>query len=291
MTRSIEHNTERIATARDIYMASANLCRGGSLYHNPDAASRMAIFEYFANVYATSTSDPKAHWIHSWSYVDSTGSGVKSWLGVSNVQYTEATTGVPAAFQPVAGPNVTAAVAAGPSTLTQQTLDLAAANPVGSRQLFVTMSFKRNANMMEELFKIADSTIQPIKDVPGLQYTISFQSLPYSAYSKSAARGGNALGLDNDTDDIIFTLLTATWSNAGDDTKVNNAGQALFTQAKAKSQQLGVAKSFEYLNYAAKFQDPISAYGSASEAQLKATAKKYDPNGVFQKLVQGGFKL
>ena len=264
--------------------------RGGSLYHNTDAVSRKALFDYFTDVYATSTSDPKAHWIHSWSYVDA-GTGVKSWLGVSNVQYTAAVDTAPPVFQPIMGQNVTAAPAVSATTLTQSTLDLAAANPVGSRQWFVTMSFKRNSAMMEELFKIADSTIQPIKNLEGLQYTISFQALPYSAYKQAAARGGNSLGLDNDTDDIIFTLLTATWARSQDDSKVYAAGQSLFTQAKKKSQDLGVAKSFEYLNYAAAFQDPIAAYGSASVSRLNAAATKYDPKGVFQKLVQGGFKL
>jgi hypothetical protein len=153
------------------------------------------------------------------------------------------------------------------------------------------MSFKRNAAMMEELFKIADSTLQPIKNVEGLQYTISFQSLPNSAYKQGATRGGNSLGLDTETDDIVFTLLTATWANRGDDTKVYSAGQALYNQAKSKSAALGVAKGFEYLNYAAKWQDPIAGYGSASVSRLTAAAKKYDPQQVFQRLVQGGFKI
>jgi hypothetical protein len=153
------------------------------------------------------------------------------------------------------------------------------------------MSFKRNAAMMEELFKIADSTVQSVKNVEGLAYTISFQALPYSAYKQGAARGGNSLGLDNDTDDIIFTLLTATWTRDQDDSKVYAAGQSLYNQAKKRSQDLGVAKSFEYLNYAAKWQNPIAAYGSASVSRLQAAATKYDPNAVFQKLVQGGFKI
>jgi hypothetical protein len=232
----------------------------------------------------------KAHWIHSLSYVD-LGTGTKSWLPVSNVQYLDAVSTTPEIFQPMVNPNVTAAPAVGPTTLTQSTLDLAAANPVGSRQLFATMSFKRNAAFMEELFKIVDSTLQPVKNVEGLQYTISFQSLPYSAYKQGAARGGSSLGLDADTDDIVFTLLTATWARQQDDSKVYGAGQQFYTQAKAKSQSLGVAKSFEYLNYAAFWQDPIKAYGSATESRLQAVANKYDPQGVFQKLVKGGFKI
>lgn len=49
--------------------------------------------------------------------------------------------------------------------------------------------------------------------------------------------------------------------------------------------------SFKYLNYAYKTQEPIKGYGHANVAKLKAASKKYDPAGVFQKLVPGGYKL
>jgi len=45
------------------------------------------------------------------------------------------------------------------------------------------------------------------------------------------------------------------------------------------------------LNYADNTQDPLASYGSASVKKMKAAAKKYDPSGVFQKLVPGGFKI
>jgi hypothetical protein len=48
---------------------------------------------------------------------------------------------------------------------------------------------------------------------------------------------------------------------------------------------------FLYLNYADGWQDPISGYGSDNIEQLRAAAEKYDPNGVFQTQVPGGFKI
>lgn len=41
-------------------------------------------------------------------------------------------------------------------------------------------------------------------------------------------------------------------------------------------------------NYA---QDVLSSYGAASKAQLKAVAKKYDPQGLFQTQQNNGFLL
>jgi hypothetical protein len=57
------------------------------------------------------------------------------------------------------------------------------------------------------------------------------------------------------------------------------------------AQTLGVDDPYLYLNYAASWQDPINSYGPASVANLQAVSRKYDPSGVFQKQVPGGFKL
>ena len=52
-----------------------------------------------------------------------------------------------------------------------------------------------------------------------------------------------------------------------------------------------VGDPFQYLNYAAPFQDPFASYGEKNLQLLREVSKKYDPDQVFQKLVPGGFKL
>jgi hypothetical protein len=53
----------------------------------------------------------------------------------------------------------------------------------------------------------------------------------------------------------------------------------------------GTADPFLYLNFAAQWQDPICSYGEESVAFLKQVAQAYDPDGIFQTLAPGGFKL
>lgn len=48
---------------------------------------------------------------------------------------------------------------------------------------------------------------------------------------------------------------------------------------------------FVYVNYAGSNQNPICGYGAKNVAYLKQIAQRYDPNGVFQTLFPGGFKL
>lgn len=51
------------------------------------------------------------------------------------------------------------------------------------------------------------------------------------------------------------------------------------------------AVDFRYLNYCHATQDPLSTYGEASLKKIREAATKYDPAGVFQTRVPGGFKI
>jgi hypothetical protein len=55
--------------------------------------------------------------------------------------------------------------------------------------------------------------------------------------------------------------------------------------------QEGVRDDHIYLNEAAAWQDPFKGYGQKNIDFMKQVAKKYDPKGMFQKQVVGGFKL
>lgn len=57
------------------------------------------------------------------------------------------------------------------------------------------------------------------------------------------------------------------------------------------ARDMGLLHEFVYLDYANQAQNPISSYGPENVASLKAAAAKYDPRGIFQKQVPGGFKL
>jgi hypothetical protein len=45
------------------------------------------------------------------------------------------------------------------------------------------------------------------------------------------------------------------------------------------------------MNYAAPWQDPIAGYGNEVRRRMQLASAKYDPMGVFQEQVPGGFKV
>ncbi|KAI5927332.1 hypothetical protein F4810DRAFT_650325 [Camillea tinctor] len=48
---------------------------------------------------------------------------------------------------------------------------------------------------------------------------------------------------------------------------------------------------FTYMNYSYNFQDPIGSYGAENKKELQRISQKFDPQGIFQKGVPGGWKL
>lgn len=49
--------------------------------------------------------------------------------------------------------------------------------------------------------------------------------------------------------------------------------------------------NFRYLNYSDISQDPLRTYGESNVKQMQKVAIKYDPTGIFQRRVPGGFKI
>ena len=99
------------------------------------------------------------------------------------------------------------------------------------------------------------------------------------------------LGLDPSDPPLVLYLLTATWNNAADDNLAQTTAKQVIDDVETTAEQKGLYSAYKYLNYADGTQNVIDGYGSANKAKLEAASKKYDPNGVFQKQVTGGFKV
>ncbi|TKA77900.1 hypothetical protein B0A55_03342 [Friedmanniomyces simplex] len=248
-------------------------------------ATKDAQFAAFEALNGSPNYDPYAALINSYVFTAATN----SWYIANNIEYTK-----PQAYPPFFAnftslPQTFSTMRI--SNLTDFTIELAASNPDGRRQLFVTGTYGNSAKMMSEIFNIANTTVQALIGVPNIAYSLSFQPEPTIITSKAASRGGNSLGLSAADGNLFNLLLTVSWDTQADDALITTQAKALFDQAETYAKQMGLYNKYLYLNYAAPWQDPIAGYGAAIVAQLKAVSKKYDPLGVFQTQVPGGFKL
>lgn len=86
-------------------------------------------------------------------------------------------------------------------------------------------------------------------------------------------------------------LLSAFWPSTSANVFVQQTAQTVMQKANEAARDMGMLHKFVYLNYANQAQDPILSYGRENVARLKAAEMRYDPRGVFQRQVPGGFKL
>ncbi|KAI3321032.1 FAD-binding domain-containing protein [Xylariaceae sp. AK1471] len=137
-----------------------------------------------------------------------------------------------------------------------------------------------------------------VKSLSGLMAPEDFftqmflQPLPSYRWPIGKKRGGNVLGLDDLQNNAL--LYTAGVGVLADDGPL----EAAHEQLKAMAAKLAdFAKSvqgdmdFIYLNYADSDQDPLGTYSASNIKLMKDVAAKYDPTGVFQTRVPGGYKI
>lgn len=91
--------------------------------------------------------------------------------------------------------------------------------------------------------------------------------------------------------DGIFLQILFYFQEAGYNEGLQNALKDFIKIFDDLAKEEGVHNKYIYLNFAARFQDPLAGYGEESVKSLQRVSRKYDPAGVFQKQLAGGFKL
>lgn len=89
--------------------------------------------------------------------------------------------------------------------------------------------------------------------------------------------------------DLVLILISDFYDDPSNATAVQSSLNALVNTIDSVAAQEGSSYPYVYLNYAADFQNPLGSTGVEYIQQL--VAKKYDPCGMFQTQLVGGFKL
>ena len=171
--------------------------------------------------------------------------------------------------------------------------ELVALQTSGRRQTYITNTFKNDFTLIKDIYALSKITFKQLPQTPGITLSFNIQPIPPATTSETASSpsGGNMLGLSPSDGALVLCLIAVTWDNPAEDTQVQTAARVLNDEAVQLAKSRGLFNKWIYLNYAAQWQDPIGGYGEVNKAKLQATSKKYDPQGIFQKNVPGGFKL
>lgn len=162
------------------------------------------------------------------------------------------------------------------------------------RTIWATTSFKINPTIMHSIYAMWNKTVPEIcKQYPIAKpiAEITFQALPAQPKSGTSP---NSFGFSPDETpekDLLFLQIIFTFEGADSFDGFEEALKDLVKMVEDITKKEDVYHHWKYLNFAASFQDPLGSYGKNELKQLKKVAHKYDPSGVFQTLVPGGFKL
>jgi len=131
------------------------------------------------------------------------------------------------------------------------------------------------------------------KLIPGLGVIVGIASEPItqSFVQEAVNNGGDAIDLDPSKGSFVIALVYALWFDPKQDAIMEEFLSTTVANLDAGSKKSGTYYPFIFGNYAGNTQNPFELYGSGkSLPKLEQIANKYDPQGVFQKLVPG-FKL
>lgn len=249
----------------------------GGLIINP-WTERDAVFKAFSNITNNQNYDKHASLLTS-AIFDSTA---KSWMLLSAPVYTK----------PVRTPDIYKELFACPNIkdmVQVQKLSTMVNYPAMPKDnvLFFTATYGVTVDFLHEMFALAEPLLS--KGPAGVKWIFALEPLPAATYEYGA--GKNVLGTTGAAGNGFVFFLTASWADAALNDEADVTAQKLVGEIDALAMKNGLFQKFRYVNYADPSQDPFGSYGRENKEFLQRVSKEYDPNGVFQKMVPGGFKL
>ncbi|ESZ92551.1 hypothetical protein SBOR_7077 [Sclerotinia borealis F-4128] len=211
----------------------------------------------------------------------------------NQIYYTKEATETPPVLEPFAAiqPQIDALNSLRILNLTSAASEQAADGQTSQRVSYMNTVIRADNATLQEASTIYTTALSNITSIAGLIGSLTLQPYPVSLLQKSVADGGNSLGLSPSDGPLVSILLLTTWQNKSDDETIFKTMRGALENIKAAAVAKNSSVDYVFMNYAASFQDPISSYGVENKRKLQNVSKKYDPEGLFQKGVPGGFKL
>jgi hypothetical protein len=274
-------NNFGIVTRFDLYTYPQGLMWGGSLLYNITQSS--AILKAFVDFGHNAPSDSNAALIVAYAYAQD------QIFVLADLEYALPTPN-PSIFSEFLSPPYLSNTLAVQS-LVNITLEFNASNPSGLRETYWVATFKLDLNLATYIANEFVSETKPVENVAGILPACVLQVITTDQLSHMTKNGGNALGISAADGPLILLNLAFMWESPSDDHAILIACQNIVNKSVAKAKELGLDSPYLYMNYASQFQSVVPSYGAANHAKLVNTAMKYDPDGVFQTLQPGYFKL
>ncbi|KAJ0358286.1 hypothetical protein COL154_009286 [Colletotrichum chrysophilum] len=163
--------------------------------------------------------------------------------------------------------------------------------PPGLHEVYYVTSTKADLSLQNWAKDLYFKEVMAVANISGIVPALTMQGITIPQLKKMRNNGGNALGLNVDDGPLYIIQMAVMWADGKDSEAVYRFASNLLEKISNEAKKRGLYNDFVYMNYASQYQDVVSSYGKDNKDRLKSISAKYDPNGVFQKLQPGYFKL
>ncbi|KAL3291910.1 FAD binding domain-containing protein [Colletotrichum asianum] len=158
-----------------------------------------------------------------------------------------------------------------------------------------TLLYRNDKSILQYAAKIHEDFVKSLQNLIGEDAfdTMIFLQPVTKDYGRIAQeKGGNMLGLENMAGNaIMWTAAVFVKTSEADFAIAEQRLNEMSSFMNDFAESVGGAEDLVYLNYASSRQDSLGSYGAKSLEYMRKIADKYDPEGIFQTRVPGGFKL
>ena len=298
-------NNFGIVTGFDLDTYSYHLMRGGLTVWISNNQTTSALIAAYANYTLSAPSSPSTAMFLAQGFSPSTKSF--TWAaGLYEVSPDLTVNSTAPVFTPFATSELNSARVLTTERITNHSAlasELDATQPPGLRNQFITATYVMSPALMQRMVTIFRQEVLSavnanISSDPAFSPTLAFQPLTQNILQHQKRRGGNVLGLQlgaegssADHRPLMLMNFNWQWSNATSDTLVHTHIANILERSTQAARDSGQLNEYIYMNYASPSQQPVASYGEANRDFMKQVQARWDPEGVFQNLVPGGFKV
>ncbi|KAJ8123864.1 hypothetical protein ONZ43_g283 [Nemania bipapillata] len=164
----------------------------------------------------------------------------------------------------------------------------------GYRNIWFTLTLKNDEKTLAKAVELHSKLVEDMKADSSdgdFETQCFFQPLPAVIGQHGRERGGNMLGIDTQEENAVI-LLGSLAVNGLDQEALGRAKMLAWKDDLERySLESNTYMPYRYMNYADGSQDVVAGYGKENVLKMLAVSRTYDPDGVFQRRVPGGFKI
>ena len=143
--------------------------------------------------------------------------------------------------------------------------------------------------LLHRTYELWQTSCDAVRECAGIVWSMSFQPIVPCMIARSPFLQEAIPIPSTGIKPIVVAQLTGTWKDAKDTPITEAAALELISNIEIATRRDNMETGYIYLNYAHVGQN---VFGEGERKKwLQDMSRKYDPEGIFQRCVTGGFKL